>query len=139
MDTQALIAAVVLLIGALLTHRLTKTREHGSVRRAAAEEFHKAFADTLLNLENGDLGMARIVREFDFQHKAAIAKFRPYVQFWKRKNFERKVGQLDVISAEYRNVGPLGMFSTELGEGARANREALTCAIRELLSFANLI
>lgn len=139
MDTQALIATVVLLIGALLTHRLTRTREHGAVRRTAAEEFHKAFADTLLNLENGGLGIARIVREFDLQHKIAIAKFRPYVQFWKRKNFERKVRQLDAISAEYRNVGPLGMFSKEPEEVDRANREALVHAVRDLLSFANLI
>lgn len=77
MDTQWLIPALVLLTGALVTHRLTRTRKDGTVRRAASAEFHKAFSDTLLNLENSDLGMARIVREFDLQHKTAIAAFRP--------------------------------------------------------------
>lgn len=139
MDTPTLIAVLVLLIGALLTHWLARTREHRAVRRAAAVEFHKAFADTLLNLENSEVGTARIVREFDLKHKAAIATFRPYIQFRKRESFERKVRQLDEISAEYRNVGPLGMLSTELGGVARANREALTYAVRELLSFAALI
>lgn len=139
METQTLIAAFVLLVGALLAHWLTRTRERGAVRRAAAEEFHKAFADTLLNLEKSDLGTARIVREFDLQHKTAIATFRPYVHSWKRKSFEQRVRQLNAISAEYRGVGPLGMLSTELGEVARDNRKALAYAVRELLSFANLI
>jgi len=139
MDTATLITFVLLLIGALIVHWLTRTREQGAVRRVAAQEFHKAFADTLLNLENRDFGTARIVREFDLKHTTAIAAFRPYVQLWRRKSFERSVQKLDEISAEYRNVGPLGMVSTELGEVSRAIRAALGNAIGQLLSFASLL
>ena len=139
MEVPLLIGLATALIIALVGHRLSLGREQNSVRRAAAVEFHKAFADTLLNLQNDAIGTARVIQEFDLRHSVAIAAFRPYVPFGKRASFDKTVHCLDTVCAQYKNVGPLTLFSTELGPVASANREAIISAIRDLLALAPLI
>ena len=139
MGTPELVALLGVLLGAFLVHKLTSGRELRSVRRTAATEFHKAFADSLLNLAQTDISTARIVREFDGRHSAAIAAFRPYLPFWKRGRFENAVHRLDQTCEPYRNAGPLTLFSKELGSAASDNRAAIALAIRDLLAFAPLV
>ena len=139
MEIPILTTLAIALLGAFVGHRLSLGRERRSARRTAASEFHKAFADTLLNLETSDIGAPRVVREFDVRHSAAISAFRPYVSFGKRRSFEKAVARLNEICVEYRNAGPLTLLTTEWGPVATASRQALVRTIRDLLALAPLI
>lgn len=135
----ALIAAAIALFGTFATHRLNLARERNSARRVAATAFHDGFADTLLNLKSNDIATARIVQQFCVRHEAVIVAFEPYVPKRKKKQFEAAVKQFNDACQEYKGVGVLGLFATELGPQASENRRSIVERIECLLAFAPLI
>jgi hypothetical protein len=87
------VGLVVVVVGGVLTHNLSRRRDRQTAKRNAATKFRAAFLTALSGLyplpTNWPDDINRFLRGVFPTLQSAVAEFRPFVPFWRRRAFDR--------------------------------------------------
>ncbi len=87
------VGLVVAVVRAVVTHKLATRRERQTMRRNAALKFRGAFLSVLSGVyplpTTWPDDINRFLRDVFPKLQSAVAEFRPFVSFWRRRAFGR--------------------------------------------------
>lgn len=136
MDTTdpTIAAALLGVVGGLLTI-LGRAWLADRTRKAnAGEKFKNALAPAISELIEGGIPTASILHGSHERHLVAIADYRPFVSFHRRKGFERDASTYSTLAARYLQLGPLALLAAEPpGQEGRLN---VGGSLQRLLGYA---